>query len=98
MGTEILGIFLIVPPLLFVWNIKQFQISEQRTKSIVLMVSGLVFLSYFCVIAYMKGYFMQGLILGSLFYGPFHIASWASVRLILKLISIRAKSQTHVES
>jgi len=43
MGTEILGIFILLPPLFIMWNIWQLRKSETRRKSLLLIVAGLIF-------------------------------------------------------
>ena len=84
MGTEIVGLFLIVPPVLLLCNIWQLRKKSTRNKALVLMALGISFFSYFCISAYLEGYLMQGFLVGSFCYGPFYFVAWVVVTLILK--------------
>jgi hypothetical protein len=82
MGTEILGIFILIPPILFLWNLWQLRKKESRRKALFLIGSGVLFLCYFCISAGLDGYLMQGVVYGSLFFAPFYLVAWILVSSI----------------
>jgi hypothetical protein len=87
MGTEILGLFFLVPLIVISCNLLQLKNQERRKKAQILLWLGLSFIALFGLYGAVEGYFMQGILMGSLFYGPFYFLSWLVVTVVMRVKS-----------
>lgn len=91
MGTEILIFFAPIPLMFWGWDLWQIAIKNKRLHWIYLL-SGVVYMAYFCLPISTKQYFIQGLLFGGLFYIPFYLLMITVVSMFKIGISQRKKA------
>jgi hypothetical protein len=75
-GTEILVIFFLITPLMFLVNIGLlFKRKWPNSKALIILLSNSLFLGYFCIEGAMSGYLVQAFLVGSFFLLPYQVIS-----------------------
>ncbi|WOT04384.1 hypothetical protein [Shewanella youngdeokensis] len=76
MGTEILGVFIFITPLMFILNIGMlFKRKFPNPKALIVLISNTAFMSIFIVSGILDGYLLQATLAGGLFLIPFQVVS-----------------------
>jgi len=73
MGTEILVLFLPIPFIIWLWNIKQITVRTTRKKGIFLLTSGIAFVLYMVFPFKSSQYLMQRIMFTGLLYLPAYL-------------------------
>ncbi len=86
MGSEILGLFIPIPILIWGYEIVCIVRNKHRTRHILLLCIGLVALGYMSLTSYLGGFHpMQGFIIGSFFYLPGFVVAWLGYYLVSRI-------------
>lgn len=86
MGTEILVVLILVPMALWIFDFVRIVQRKKALEHAVLLVVGFLLLGYMALSSYLGGWHpMQGVIFGSLFYGPGYVVAWFIVSAIFKV-------------
>ena len=88
MGTEFLVFFVPVPLFFWAWNFWRIFFRQDRLHWI-LLLSGIVFIAFFCLPITTKQYFLQGLYFGGVLYIPFYLLMLAIVSILRKTVDNR---------
>ena len=93
MGTEILGVFILIPVALWLFGLVRIIQRKNTKKHAILILIGVLALGYMSLSSYLGGWSpMQGFIIGSVFYGPGYIIVFVLVTVILKKTNSRSES------
>jgi hypothetical protein len=93
MGTEILIIFTLVPITLWVFDLARIIQRRKVVEHAILLVAGFLALGCMSLSSFLGGWSpMQGVVVGSVFYGPVYVASWFIVSAIFKVKRGHGKS------
>lgn len=96
MGTEFLGVFILIIPLMFILNIGLlFKRKFPNPKALIVLISNTAFMLIFIFSGILDGYLVQAILAGGLFLIPFQVVSIALAFLfsgfLTKLCVTRAK-------
>ena len=85
MGTEILSVFILVPVALWLFDLLRIIQRKKAKKHAMLLTVGGLTLGYMSLSSYLGGWSpMQGLVVGSVFYGPGYLLLFVLVSTIIK--------------
>lgn len=88
MGSEILVVLILIPVALWIFDLVRI---VQRRKALVhtiLFLVGVLVLGYLALSSYQGGWHpMQGIVFGSLLYGPVYLVAWFILSVIFKVKS-----------
>jgi len=96
MGSEILSIFLFITLLFYILNILALKSPINRRKALLILVINSLYLSYFCIAGFIDDFFMQSLLLASLFFVPFQLVTLVITWVLLKYLPSKSEGSGKV--
>ncbi|MCK0155448.1 hypothetical protein MWU49_17160 [Alcanivorax sp. S6407] len=86
MGMEILVVLILVPIALWVFDLVRIVQRKKALVHAILFLIGLSVLGYLALSSYQGGWHpMQGIVFGSLLYGPGYVVAWFILSVIFKV-------------